>query len=87
MFRDESRLNLYHFEGRYQVWRREGERYKDDTVMERVVFGGGSIMVWGASAAPTGVAGHSTGLFHEVGEPYATKVWRIAAQTRLTTHF
>ncbi|KAK7107428.1 hypothetical protein V1264_015361 [Littorina saxatilis] len=41
LFSDESRFNLYHSDGRRKVWRREGERYEDDTVHERVAFGGG----------------------------------------------
>ena len=44
---DESRFNLHHSDGRNRVWR--PERYQDDTVQERVPFGGGSVMVWRAS--------------------------------------
>lgn len=51
LFSDESRFNLYHSDGRRKIWRREGERYEDDTVQERVAFGGGSVMVWGGGAS------------------------------------
>ncbi|KAK7107686.1 hypothetical protein V1264_015566 [Littorina saxatilis] len=62
LFSDESRFNLYHSDGRRKVWRREGERYEDDTVHERVAFCGGSVMVWG------GFSLHQrTPLYHVVG--------------------
>lgn len=48
VFSDESRFNLYHSDGRTRVYRRRGERFADNTVLERNRFGGGSVMVWGA---------------------------------------
>ncbi|KAK7093882.1 hypothetical protein V1264_007565 [Littorina saxatilis] len=45
LFSDESRFNLHHHDGRARVWRRQGERYNNGLVQERVAFGGGSIMV------------------------------------------
>lgn len=35
-------------DGRIRVWRRERQRYNQENVQERVPFGGGGIMVWGA---------------------------------------
>lgn len=48
VFSDESRFNLYHNDGRVRVYRRDGERYVDNCVVERDRFGGGGVMVWGA---------------------------------------
>jgi hypothetical protein len=46
LFTDESRFWLLHIDGRVRVWRRPGERHLDETLEEKVPFGGGSIMVW-----------------------------------------
>ena len=48
VFSDDSRFTLYHYDGRVRVYRRNGERYGDNCVVERDRFGGGSVMVWGA---------------------------------------
>lgn len=48
VFSDESRFNLFHTDGRSRVYRRRGERFVDNTVLQRDRFGGGSVMVWGA---------------------------------------
>ena len=47
LFSDESRFTRSFHDGRIRVWRREGERYHDATIVERDRYGGGSIMVWG----------------------------------------
>ena len=47
IFTDESRFNLSTNDGRIRVWRRQGERYTDATVLEHDRYGGGSVMVWG----------------------------------------
>ena len=47
LFSDESRFHLDSSDGRSRVYRRVGERYQDNCVVERRLFGGGSIMVWG----------------------------------------
>ena len=47
LFSDESRFHLDSSDGRSRVYRRVGERYQDNCVVERRFFGGGSIMVWG----------------------------------------
>ena len=39
---------LHTRDGRARVWRRPGERYRDDLVQETVAAGGGSIMLWAA---------------------------------------
>ncbi|KAK7106404.1 hypothetical protein V1264_017665 [Littorina saxatilis] len=62
LFSDESRFNLHHHDGRARVWRRQGERYNNGLVQERVAFGGVSIMVWGAFSFR-----HRTPLYHIVG--------------------
>ena len=47
LFSDESRFHLDSSDGRSRVYRRVGERYQDNCVVERRLFGWGSIMVWG----------------------------------------
>ena len=46
LFSDESRFNLSHHDGRILVFRRRGERFADNCLIETDRFGGGSIMVW-----------------------------------------
>ena len=47
LFSDESRFHLDSSDARSRVYRRVGERYQDNCVVKRRLFGGGSIMVWG----------------------------------------
>ena len=47
LFSDESRFNLGHLDGGIRVFRRKGERFADNCLIERDQFGGGSVMVWG----------------------------------------
>ena len=47
LFSDESRFNLSHHDGRIRVFRRRGERFTDNCLIERDRFGGGSVKVWG----------------------------------------
>ena len=47
IFSDESRYCISTADGRARVWRRQGERYNDNCVMETDPWGGPSIMVWG----------------------------------------
>ena len=44
---DESRFNLSVTDGRIRVFRRRGERFADNCLLERDRFGVGSVMVWG----------------------------------------
>ena len=46
-FTDESRFCVERGDGRARVWRRRGERFAQNCVMERSRYGGGSVMVWG----------------------------------------
>ena len=46
LFCDESRFNLPHHDGRIRVFRRRGERFADNCLIERERFGGRSVMVW-----------------------------------------
>ena len=46
LFSDESRFNLSHHDGRIRVFRRRGERFADNCLIEKDRFGGGSVMVW-----------------------------------------
>ena len=62
LFSDESRFTMNHNDGRLKVWRRPGERFIDATVQEKVAFGGGSVMVWGAFSLH-----HRTPLYHVQG--------------------
>ena len=47
LFSDESRFNLSHHDSRIQVFRRRGERFADNCLVERDRIGGGSVIVWG----------------------------------------
>ena len=47
LFSDMSRFNLSQHDGRIRVFRRRGERFADNCLIERDRFGGGSVMVWG----------------------------------------
>lgn len=46
LFTDESRYCTSHADGRLRVWRRRGERYADVCMLEKIVHGGPSIMIW-----------------------------------------
>ena len=46
MFSDESRFLLYRADGRRRVYRRDGERFRDNCVDGVDRFGGGGLMVW-----------------------------------------
>ena len=46
LFSDESRFNLSHHGGRIRFFRRRGERFADNYLIERDRFGGGSVMGW-----------------------------------------
>lgn len=47
LFTDESRFNVAFADGRLRVWRRRGERFDPENVVERDRYGGGSVMIWG----------------------------------------
>ena len=47
LFSDESRFNLSHHGGRIRVFRRRGERFADNCLIERDRYGDGSVMVSG----------------------------------------
>ena len=47
LFSDESRFNLSHHDGRIRVFRRRGERFANNCLIERDQCGGGIVMVWG----------------------------------------
>lgn len=48
LFSDESRYCISQADGRIRVWRRTGERYNDQNILEVDAWGGPSIMIWGA---------------------------------------
>ena len=48
LFSDESRFCLDRTDGRMKCYRRHGERYSDNCVLERDLVLGPSVMVWGA---------------------------------------
>ena len=48
IFTDESRFCISHADGRVRIWRRGGQRYNDQCVMERDPWGGPSVMIWAA---------------------------------------
>ena len=47
LFSDEFRFNLSHHDGGIRIFRRRGERFADNCLVERDRFEGGSVMVWG----------------------------------------
>lgn len=51
LFSDESKIMLYGNDGRKKVYRREGERFAQCCIEERVSYGGGSWTVWGGISA------------------------------------
>ena len=51
VFTDETRFNISHSDGRQRVYRRLGERYARNCIVERNRFGGGSVMIWGGITA------------------------------------
>ena len=53
---------LDHNDGRVWVWRRRGERLRDECIKEVTPFGGGSVMVWAGFSAH-----HRTPLHHVQG--------------------
>ena len=48
---DQTKINLFGFDGLKHVLRRPGEEYKDRCVMPTVKHGGGNVMVWGCMSA------------------------------------
>ena len=50
MFSDESRFLLYRADGRRRVYRRDGERIRDNCVDGVDRFGGGGLIVWAGIA-------------------------------------
>ena len=46
LFTDESRYCLHNTCRRQRVWRRRGERYVQNCVLQRDRFGGANVMVW-----------------------------------------
>ena len=66
LFSDESRFNLSHHDGRIRVFRRRGECFADNCLIERNGFGGGSIMVWGGIAI----------LMHDNTMPHVARIGR-----------
>lgn len=47
LFSDESRFSLRSPDGRERVWRRQGERFAQCNIAERISYRGGSVMIWG----------------------------------------
>lgn len=46
LFSDESRFCLYPDSRKVRVWRRQGERYNENSMIEYVPYGGNSLMIW-----------------------------------------
>ncbi|KAJ8737451.1 hypothetical protein PYW08_000046 [Mythimna loreyi] len=51
LFSDECKIMLYGNDGRNKVYRRDGERYAQCCIEEKVSYGGGSWTVWGGISA------------------------------------
>lgn len=47
LFTDESRFCVDFADRRVRVWRRKGERFDANNVLQRDRYGGGSVMIWG----------------------------------------
>ena len=47
LFSDESRFNLSHHDGGIRIFRRRGERFADNCLIQMDRFGCGSVMIWG----------------------------------------
>lgn len=89
IFTDESRFCLHGADGRVRVWRRGGERYRDNCVLERDPWGGPSVMVWGGIGLHQRIgpiifhnAGQGRGngvnaqrFIHEVLRPHVVPFW------------
>lgn len=62
LFTDESRFCLDPTDRRNRVWRRRGERFADEAVLERNRYGGGSVMIWGGISTR-----HRTAVYNVAG--------------------
>ena len=67
LFTDESRFHLDRSDGHSRVYRCVGELYANACIIQRQLFGGGSVMVWGGITAHgrtplVVVAGNLTGI-------------------------
>jgi transposase len=51
IFSDESKFNLFGFDGRHWCWRKPGEEFDERYVRKEVKHGGGNVMVWGCVTA------------------------------------
>ena len=47
LFSDECQFNLSHADRRERIYHLRGEGFADACVIERDLFGGGSVLVWG----------------------------------------
>ena len=54
LFSDEKRLCLRHVDGGRWVYRMPGERYHAANVLEKTLYGGGSVMFWAGISGRTG---------------------------------
>jgi hypothetical protein len=77
LFTDESRFHLDRSDGHSRVYRCVGELYANACIIQRQLFGGGSVMVWGGITAHgrtplVVVAGNLTGIRYqdEIVQPY-----------------
>lgn len=51
IFSDESKFNVFGSDGRFKVWRKQGEALNPKNTIKTVKHGGGGVMVWGCMAS------------------------------------
>ncbi|GFU03159.1 transposable element Tc1 transposase [Trichonephila clavipes] len=51
LFADESKFNIFGFDGRIIVWRRKNEELNPKNLIGTVKYGGGGVLVWGCMSA------------------------------------
>lgn len=51
LWSDETKINLFGYDGPQKVWRKAGEEYQEKCLMPTVKHGGGGVLLWGCMTA------------------------------------